>query len=152
MIEKYFTINHGRNIYKCVSVNQNDTVTLEHVCSLYLSYSEKNYSKGQTVTTLNTKSLNEINHLHYEGMTDVLDENFINFLIHKFGYSDSKMGKDKATGVAWNQRSYWYLKDCKKSTKPYFPIEVVYSMMGKSITSTNSEPLSNFLYNQELLL
>lgn len=33
---------------------------------------------------------------------------------------DSKMTKDLASGIGWNSRSYWYLKNVKNSSKKLF--------------------------------
>lgn len=59
-----------------------------------------------------------MNKLPSEGKIRLVDDIIIEYFNKKFGVTDSKMTKDRATGIAWNERGYWFINTFDLSRKP----------------------------------
>lgn len=75
------------------------------------------------------ESFNEKKKFPKEGKCSNWSQELENYLIQQKGFADSKMGKFEATGIAWNENSYWWVKEFKNSSKPDYDLSDLYSYL-----------------------
>jgi hypothetical protein len=73
------------------------------------------------------------------------------FFIEKFGYSDSKMSKNQATAMGWNENSYWYIKNFNASKKPVFTNCYIEDIINNKIIIVENKKVINKTLIYEIL-
>jgi len=116
------------NTYKVAKDGRVIDADGDHRCeySIYFQLNEAVPSTKETYEAQNKSKAFPI-----EGCCKSKSNKLEQYLIKTRGNSDSKMTKERANGVGWNESSYWWLLDTDKSSKKQYNLSDLEAWIGK---------------------